>query len=96
MKPLEFSEKSLADLSGILAYIARDKPLAARRFVDELEQQCEFLARFPPLGSQREDLAPQLRLMTHHGYGVYYRDLPEKIRIERVLHPSLDVGGQAF
>jgi toxin ParE1/3/4 len=88
--------KSLADLEGILRYISRDKPLAAHRFVDDLQQQCELLRRFPQIGSLREELAAQLRLLTHRGYGIYYRDLPDQVRIERVLHPALDVAGQAF
>ena len=96
MKPLEFSEKSLEDLSGILVYIAQDKPLAANEFVDELQQQCTILTDFPQLGSRREDLAERLRLFTYRGYGIYYRDLPDRVRIERVLHPSLDVGIQTF
>jgi|SRR3989304_9053971 len=96
MKPFEFSEKSLEDLSGILVYIARDKPLAASRFVEELQQQCSLLTHFPQLGSRREDLAERLRLFTYRGYGIYYRDLSDRVRIERVLHPSLDAGTQSF
>ena len=96
MKPLEFSEKSLADLSGIMAYITQDKPLAAMGFVEKLEQQCTLLTHFPQLGSRREDLANELRLFTYRGYGIYYRDLPDRVRIERVLHPALDVRQQSF
>ncbi len=45
---------------------------------------------------RREDLAPALRLFTHRGYGIYYRNLDAEVMIERVLHPSLDVGRQSF
>lgn len=44
----------------------------------------------------REDLAPTLRLLTHRGYGIYYRNLDADVMIERVLHPSLDVLRQSF
>lgn len=96
MKPLAFSEKSLDDLQGILVFIARDKPAAALRFVERLEQQCESLAQFPEIGTRREDLALQLRLFSFRGYGIYYRELADEVRIERVLHASMDVTVKQF
>jgi plasmid stabilization system protein ParE len=48
------------------------------------------------MGMRREDLAPALRMFTHQGYGIYYRNLDTEVTIERVLHPSLDVGRQSF
>jgi toxin ParE1/3/4 len=96
MKPLVFSEKSLDDLQAILAYIARDKPLAAVRFVDQIEQQCRALAMLTGLGTRREDLAEGLRLFSFRGFGIYFRDLPDKVRIERVLRGSMDVQSQHF
>jgi len=96
MKTLVFSEKSRDDLLNILRYIARDKPHAAARFVDKLEQQCEFLARFPESGTKRDDLATALRLFTFRGYGIYFRNLDDRVRIERVLPPGLDILQQSF
>jgi len=96
MKTLVFSEKARNDLLNILRYIARDKPHAAARFVDMLEQQCEFLARFPESGTKREDLASALRLFTFRGYGIYFRNLNDRVRIERVLPPGLDILRQSF
>jgi toxin ParE1/3/4 len=96
MKRLSYSELALDDLEGILDYIARDKPVAARAFVDALIERCRLIAANPELGMRREDLAPALRLFTHRGYGIYYRNLDAEVMIERVLHPSLDVGQQAF
>jgi toxin ParE1/3/4 len=96
MKTLVFSEKSRDDLLNIVRYIARDKPQAAARFVGKLEQQCEFLARFPESGTKRQDLAPTLRLFTFRGYGIYFRNLDDRVRIERVLPPGLDILQQSF
>lgn len=96
MKTLVFSEKARDDLLNILRYIARDKPLAAARFVDKLEHQCEFLARFPESGTKRDDLAAALRLFTFRGYGIYFRNLDDRVRIERVLPPGLDILQQSF
>ncbi len=96
MKKLVFSSKAETDLLSILRYIARDKPRAATRFVDQLEQQCEFLSRFPESGTKREDLASALRLFTFRGYGIYFRNLDDRVRIERVLPPGLDILQQSF
>lgn len=96
MKKLVFSAKAENDLLNILRYVARDKPQAAARFVDQLEQQCDFLARFPESGTKRDDLAAALRLFTFRGYGIYFRNLDDRVRIERVLPPGLDILRQSF
>jgi toxin ParE1/3/4 len=91
MKKLVISEKAYDDLLQILRYIARDKPAVAAQFVDKLENQCQFLARCPESGTKRDDLADDLRVFTYHGYGIYFRDLSDRVRIERVLPPGLDI-----
>lgn len=96
MKRLLYSAVATDDLKGILDYIARDKPDAARAFVDALIDTCHLIAEHPEMGMRREDLAPELRLFTHRGYGIYYRNLDTEVLIERVLHPSLDVHRQSF
>jgi toxin ParE1/3/4 len=96
MKKLVVSEKAYDDLLGILRYIARDKPQAAVRLVDTLQQQCEFLARFPESGTTQGDLAPDLRVFSFRGYGIFFRNLPDRVRIERVLPPGLDITGLSF
>jgi plasmid stabilization system protein ParE len=96
MKRLSYSELALDDLRGILDYIASDNPSAATGFVDALIERCHLVAQNPEIGVQREDVAIDLRLFTYHGYGIYYRTLDAEVRIERVLHPALDVGSQTF
>lgn len=96
MKRLQYSESAIADLKGILDYISKDKPGAARAFVDGILKTCHLIAQHPELGMRREDLASELRLFTHRGYGIYYRNLDQDVMIERVLHPSLDVRRQSF
>lgn len=96
MKRLLYSELATDDLKRILDYIARDKPIAARAFVDAIVGTCHLIAENPEMGMRREDLAPALRMFTHQGYGIYYRHLDTEVMIERVLHPSLDVRRQTF
>jgi toxin ParE1/3/4 len=96
MKNLVVSEKAYDDLLGILQYIARDKPQVAVQFVDRIQQQCEFLARFPESGTKQDDVAPDLRVFSFRGYGIYFRNLVDRMRIERVLPPGLDITRQSF
>lgn len=96
MKSLVFSAKARDDLLQILRYIARDKPLAAVGFVDQLEEQCQFLSNYPESGTKMDDLAADLRVFTFRGYGIYFRHLPDRVRIERVLPPGLEIEKQSF
>jgi toxin ParE1/3/4 len=96
VKRLSYSALALDDLEGILDYIARDNPDAARAFVGALIETCHLIAEQPEVGVQREELASDLRLFIHRGYGIYYRNLDADVMIERVLHPALDVGRQSF
>ena len=96
MKKLFLSERAYDDLLQILRYIARDKPEVAARFIDRLEEQCQFLAHCPESGTERDDLAPDLRVFTYRGYGIYFRNLTDRVRVERVLPPGLDISAQEF
>ena len=96
MKKLVLSEKAYDDLLQILRYIARDKPQVAAQFVDKLEEQCKFLAACPESGTKQDDLSPDLRVFTYRGYGIYFRNLPDRVRVERVLPPGLDITQQSF
>ena len=96
MKRLTLTAKSLADLNSILDYIAQDNPAAAVSVVEDLVSTCERLQEHPELGMKRYDLAADLRVLTHRGYRVYYRNLPDRVSIARVLHHALDESCQSF
>ena len=93
---LEFSPLSLADIRSILDFISRDKPQAAIKFVAQIENRCQLLATFPDIGTARDEILPGLRLFTFRGYGIYYRKISELVRVERVLHPALEIRGEMF
>ncbi len=90
MSEPSFSPLAIMDLNDILEYIARDKPLAAVRFVEKLEEQCRMLARFPLIGASREGLLPGLRVFPVGNYVIYYSPQGDTVRIERVLHGVRD------
>jgi toxin ParE1/3/4 len=96
MKRLLYSELAIHDLKGILDFIAKDNPTAARSFIDAVIATCHLISQHPEMGMLREDVAPILRVFWHQDYGIYYRNLDTELLIERVLHPSLDIRHQGF
>ena len=56
MPRLRFSRNARADLKEIASFIARDKPVAARNWVERVKAKCRLVARQPGLGEVREDL----------------------------------------
>lgn len=96
MKQLVVSARAYDDLLQILRYIAVDRPTAGVAFVDQLQEQCRFLVRFPDSGTKLDDLVPNLRVFSYRGYGIYFRNLDDCVRIERVLSPGLDVSVKTF
>lgn len=87
-----FSPASRRDLLEILEYISRDKPGAARKHVERLEEACRMLAKNSELGSLREDLLPCLRSWSVGNYVVFYRPTNDGIDVVRVLHGARDIG----
>jgi toxin ParE1/3/4 len=90
MNSLEFSLKAVEDLEETLTYISRDKPIAALNFVSKLKEKCRMLAQFPELGMRRDDITAGILVFAVAGYGIYYRQLGNLVRIERVLHGARD------
>jgi toxin ParE1/3/4 len=80
----------LADLNGILDFIALDRPSAAQRLVDSLVERCSMLAQYPEAGTRCEDIAAGLRYFSGGTYVIYYRMSGDTVRIERVLHGARD------
>ena len=62
------------DLAGIVAYIARDKPKAARDWLAKIRQTCELLATQPEMGELREGFGvPGCRSFSVGNYVIFFR-----------------------
>jgi len=82
---IRWTKRAANNLDSVVAYIAQDNPLAARKFLGELLQKIDHLQSFPMLG--RPGLVPLTReLVIHHNYIAYYRIKQEQVEILRVLH----------
>lgn len=96
MKPRwEESAFVFGDLQSAAQFIHQENPTAARMFLEAAYDAFEFLARDPGIGRQRTDLGfPEIRSWRIQGfrrYLIFYRELPDRIQIWRVLHGARDL-----
>lgn len=91
----EESEFVFCDLQAAARFIHRDNPEMARLFLEAAYDTFEFLANNPRIGRQRGDLGfsqiRSWRIDGFHRYLIFYRELPDRIQIWRVLHGSRDL-----
>jgi toxin ParE1/3/4 len=83
--------QAAADIAEIWQHIARDQPAAADRWIDDLDQQFDLLARQPLIGRQRQELADGVRGFPFGRYVIFYVALADGIDVLRVLHSSIDI-----
>ena len=89
------SEFVFCDLQAAARVIHRHNPRAARAFLEAAYDGFEFLAQHPGVGRRREDLGfPEVRSWRISGfrrYLIFYRELPDRVQIWRVLHGARDL-----
>ncbi len=88
MKPFRLAPKASADLDQIAAFIARDNPIRAATFVEELLSVCRRIPAHPENYPRRSHLGPGMRVAIHKSYLVFFTNHPDEIRVERVLHSA--------
>ncbi|PIP83918.1 MAG: type II toxin-antitoxin system mRNA interferase toxin, RelE/StbE family [Elusimicrobia bacterium CG_4_9_14_3_um_filter_62_55] len=89
--PVVYLKRAQNDLEEILAYIERDRPEAAARWIETLDKRLGRLARYPNSGCIPKDdrLAGQgFRLLVFGDYLAFYRIRSRRVEIVRVLHGS--------
>ena len=91
MKRLILAPRALADLREIAAYIAADDPDRATTFRSELEAKARQAADRPHSFRRRDDIAPGLRSIVYHRYLIFFRELDQHVRIERIIHSARDI-----
>jgi toxin ParE1/3/4 len=91
MPRLRFSHDARADLREIARFIARDKPSAARKWVEKLKAKCRLAAQFPELGQMRKDLGRDIRCTFVGSYVIFYRHRGAILEIARVIRGDRDI-----
>ncbi len=89
MAQVIWTPKALDDLESLLDYIAKDAPVAARRFAQKLMGRVDLLADRPLLGSFiPEDPSHTYRELRLGNYRVLYRSDGESVYIVAVHHAA--------
>lgn len=88
---LVFSDEARRDLLAIGDYIARDSPLRARNFVQQLRAKALQLRDMPhafPLVLGYEK--PGLRRFIHRDYVILYRTTSDTVFVVHIVHGARD------
>ncbi len=90
---IDWSQRSISDLSALYDYIAQDSRLYAERFIAKLIRATEPLADFPELGRRvpEEPDQPNVRELLVQTYRIVYRVGAERILIATIMHGSRDL-----
>ena len=91
MPTLRFSRDARADLKEISRFIARDKPVAARKWVERIKAKCRLVASQPGLGEIREDLGEGVHATIVGTYVVFYRVTGRNLEISRIIRGDRDI-----
>lgn len=87
-----YSPEAEDDLQGIVSYITRDNPQAARDWLARIRQACETFSTHPELGEVRKGFGvPNSRFFSLGNYMIFYRPTDEGIEIARVIHGARDM-----
>lgn len=88
---VEFTGPAVLDLEAIADWIARDNPIRAYSFVEELRSACMGLGlrpfAYPFVEHHRTD---GIRRRVHGNYLIFYRVEEGKVEILHILHGARD------
>ena len=91
MPRYRFSADANADLEEIALYIFELNPVAAKRFLEAIEQACELLATHPLLGRARPELGEDVRSIPVGNYLIFYVPAAEGINVARIIYGGRDL-----
>ena len=90
MPRLRYSAESKEDLKQIARFIARDKPVAARQWVQKLRDKCRLLAKYPDIGDMRPEFGDGIRSTYVGSYVIFFRRAEGFLEIVRVIRGDVD------
>ena len=80
------TRQARADVLNIWEYIAADNAAAADKLIRRLDEVVRLLAEQPELGSPQDKYRVGLRCMPVGAYLIFYDQVPDAIRVIRILH----------
>ena len=93
---ISFSPRAARDLEEIGDYIARDNPLRAVSFLNELLETCGKIAAAPLSFEARPDIGPNIRRTVPGRYLIFYTVQPSAVLVERILHGARNWVARCF
>lgn len=91
MARLLVSPEAEDDIDAIVYRIAADKPEAALRWLDQLNERMKTLADWPGMGPARDELRVGMRSLPFGNFVVFYRSMADGVEIVRVLDGRRDL-----
>ena len=88
-----FTRAAREDLITTWAHTAEDKPQAADRVLDRLEEAANRLVENPQIGPARDDIRPGLSYLVSGSYLLLYRIREGGIEIVRAVYGRRDLHG---
>ncbi|MCC6125668.1 MAG: type II toxin-antitoxin system RelE/ParE family toxin [Pirellulales bacterium] len=95
MARIIWSDQSLEDVKNIIAYIAKDAPLTAKRFAQRIESRVDKLSKNSFLGGYIFEAATKkYRELIQGNYRIIYRIDGQNVQIVTIYHAArlLDIG----
>lgn len=91
MNRYRLSQRAEQDLEDIWVYVAQSNEVAADIQIAKLLDKLPMLAKFPTIGTQRDELFAGLRSFPVKPYVIFYSYTRDFIEIVRILHQSRDI-----
>ena len=92
MSQVTYSPEANDDLEGIVDYIARDKPKAAREWLLKVRATCQMLAENPDVGEVRDGFGVAVcRSFSVGKYVLFFRRDQNGIEVSRIVDGNRDM-----
>lgn len=88
---VQFSGKARSDLVQAYRYLAERNPVAAEKFMGDVDLKLDQLSRFPHIGRDRSEFAPNLRSILVLTFLLFYAIRGGRIEIVRVIDGRMDI-----
>lgn len=97
MKRIRVAPKARNDIKACAAWIRKDNPTAAQRFVDAVSRTCDEIAQMPGIGSLRYADIPlihgvrMIAVREFENYLLFYLEHEASVDVIRLLHGARDI-----
>lgn len=88
--PARLGGVAIDDLKEIPHFIATDKPVAARQWMEKIREKRRLIYKHPDIGDDRPDLGNGIRSTYVGSYVISFREKDSTLEIVRVVRGDLE------